>query len=176
VVAGREEFLDEASVRGTVSFFRSLLHPEDSFSAQVSRKLLWKEEEEKTACEKYGSLAERFLPLCKRTRPQKILDSWIKEMGFFGDAAMEKLVSMAVLHKTMEGLLQSICFGKESDLKRCGQKTYTADAVTLMTLHGSKGLEYPIVFINGVRRGMLPLEYGRGKGAENKRKKRNRTS
>ncbi len=64
-----------------------------------------------------------------------------------------------MFYRTMEEMLTSLAFGRESDLKRCGGKTYTADAVTLMTIHGSKGLEFPVVLLYGARKGMIPLDF-----------------
>ena len=62
----------------------------------------------------------------------------------------------------MPEFLEALALGGEADLRRCGGKAYTADAVTLSTLHASKGLEYPVVMLCGVREGMLPLQNVRG--------------
>lgn len=73
---------------------------------------------------------------------------------------MKKLLHMAVFYQSMVEFLQALMIGEEADWKRRSEKNYSADAVTLMTLHASKGLEFPVVFLAGVQEGYLPLSRG----------------
>ena len=69
---------------------------------------------------------------------------------------------MAGLFVSMEEFLNGLLLGVESDLQRCSGRHYTSDAVKLMTLHGAKGLEFPVVLLCGLSKGLLPLETGAG--------------
>lgn len=92
----------------------------------------------------------------------------MEDRGLVSDDALQKLCNMALFYKTMEAFLHALDFGEEGDLQRCGSRHYTADAVSVMTLHASKGLEFPAVLIPGVRRYSIPLE--NREGQEGKRK------
>lgn len=161
IVAGRDEFLTEPSVRGTVSFFRCLLNPEDRMARKLALKLIWDLPEECISDCVLESMLEKYKELVKKVKPQKLMEQWMEETGLTDRPEMQKLASMAVFYKSMEEFLKNLSFGQESDLKRCGSKSYTADAVTLMTLHGSKGLEFPAVIIYGAGKGLIPLENGK---------------
>lgn len=164
VVTGREEFLSEKLVRGAICFFKYLVNQENLTARRLCLKLLWNLPEEGIEEEGPASMVEKYLPKIKREKPQKLLAAWMLDMGLEGEESLEKLASMAVFYKTMPEFLDVLAFGLESDLKRCGGRTYTADAVTLMTLHGAKGLEFPVVLIYGVRKGNIPLEREKEKG------------
>ena len=74
---------------------------------------------------------------------------------------MKMLADMAVMYTRMPEFMEALSMGEEGDLKRCGGRSYSADAVQLMTLHGSKGLEFPVVLIYGAGKGEIPPESGK---------------
>lgn len=103
--------------------------------------------------------AQEFLPRVGKDKPRKMLDTWAKQHDLTSSEPFQRFLNTAVFHKDMASFLQNLLLGQESDLMRSATgKLYEAGAVTLMTLHGSKGLEYPVVFLSGVRRGKIPLE------------------
>lgn len=158
VIAGRDEFLDSLEVQGCISFFRSILNPKDLLARREALKLLWDLPENAVTSQVYEIQRETYEPLLKRTKPHKLIQRWRKEMRQEEDAAMDCLERMAILHKNMGELLETLSTGQESDILCCSGKSYASDAVTLMTMHGAKGLEFPVVLLLGAQEGKVPLE------------------
>ncbi len=161
IVAGREDFLKADTVQGSICFFRYLREKENLPAAQESAKRIWNLPWNEVTEEVLRNTAEKLRADYQKKKPQKFLEEWMEEMNLAEDQAMQNLARMTVFYKSMDAFLSALELGVESDLKRCGNKKYLSEAVTLMTLHGSKGLEFPAVFICGAQKGMIPLESGR---------------
>lgn len=101
-----------------------------------------------------------------KKKPTVLLQNWMQEKGLSADEPLQKLWNMAMFHKTMEEFLNMLELGEEGDLCRSGARHYTADAVSLMTLHASKGLEFPAVIIPWVNRYSIPVENRKEEGTE----------
>ncbi len=76
-------------------------------------------------------------------------------------AAVEEVLNLAENHErrvpraTLEGFLEEVALSTE-ETPEDPEDGRPADAVTLMTLHAAKGLEFPRVYIVGVEEGLLP--------------------
>ncbi len=174
IVSGREEYLSAESVNGALSFLRLCLNPSDKAALQAlmpgAQITLPEDADYAALCgyisEKDGGLAETLsacTPKNAKEKPKKLLEKWKKARSIRADEAFERLIAASAAASDLPSFLSDITLGAEGDLTRAGGKTYTADSVRLMTLHGSKGLEFPVVFLAGMKRGVLPLEtpYGR---------------
>ena len=186
VVAGRDEFLSEPEVRRAMAFFQFLLNPEDLISLRTCLKyadirpadLVQKILESYLAAGKgipaldgilkgaapssgsFQALTELFLkyePLIRKEKPRKLVESWIRDIVPSDSRCMEMLYNTSVMYDKMASFLHNLVLGNESDLVRSGGKKYTPDAVSLMTLHGAKGLEFPVVFLCGVTEELIPF-------------------
>lgn len=164
-ITGKDDFLKEKSVRLTICFFRYVLNPDDMLSLKICLKLfpyLFDNIIDKEVYYDYfQKLVNQYLPELTKTKPKKLLEKWITQLNLLEDKPLKKLRDMTIFYKSMKDFLNDLTFSQEGDLKRSTKKIYQSDAVTLMTLHGAKGLEFPLVFLYDIRKGLLPLESGK---------------
>lgn len=182
VVAGREDYLLDEGVGAALGFFRSLLRPGDTGALGAYLKTAWGCPADligraarlygamaapdigalREALQGFGHLAlwldeaEAYLPRIQKEKPRRLVEDWAKAHG--PSEALERLANAAAFHDTLAGFLQTLALGAEGDIRRASGKSYASGAVRLMTLHGAKGLEFPVVFVAGLRAGALPLE------------------
>ena len=159
IVAGREDFLHDSSVQDSIWFFHFLEHPaDDVMEMKECAENLWHIPWNEIVEDAVRSAVKRFLPLYQKAKPEDFLEQWMDFMCLKEDPSMRKLLEMTAFYETMPEFLRALELGVESDLKRCGGRHYDSGAVTVMTLHGAKGLEFPAVFIYGAEEGSIPLE------------------
>ena len=151
VVAGRDSFLDDAEVRLALAFFRHMLAPTDIISARQALTAL--------GAERLAELENAWRDVkWAKEKPWKLVERWMAENDLTESTALAYLRNTALTHKTLGELLPNLALGQEGDIRRSGGKVYHSDAVTLSTLHGAKGLEFPAVFLCGVKAGSIPLQ------------------
>ena len=183
-VAGRDEFLSDREVRKAIAFFRFLLNPGDLIALKTCLKAfsgiradLLPELLEKYAAVSgsVSSLADvfqacglpeagllqlfcRYEPLVHREKPSRLIEGFMNDNALSGNPSMELLLHTAVMYGRLDSFLQSLALGHEQDVVRSGGKAYSPNAVSLMTLHAAKGLEFPVVFLCGLNEGTLPYK------------------
>lgn len=117
------------------------------------------------SCAPLKRLAEQTAKYAQRVRtesPETLLKAWVQDQGWEEQEGIDRLLHMAVLYSSMEELLEALAMGGEIDVARSSSRAYSPQAVTLLTLHGAKGLEFPVVFLCGVTEDILPLKPAQG--------------
>ena len=145
----KANFLESPAVSGTLAFFAALAGGNE----QEAENFLG-------GRENYEKAREKFLPQMNG-RPRKVLAAW-REYQHIASAEFDKLID-AAHYARMEEFLDAMLLGKEGDAVVAEGKT-AAGAVRLSTLHGAKGLEFPVVFLCGMTEGIFPRE---PRGAKN---------
>lgn len=116
--------------------------------------------------EGYGSaqrrLLEQELARVDEARPGALVERLLPILGFEPSPELQQLASVLVRFKDVASALAYF-----DDIAERGFYDPQADAITLLTIHASKGLEFPHVFVIGAEEGILPAT--RGDAAEEKR-------
>ena len=186
VITGHDEFLASKDVQGMLAFFASLNDPCDGASVHTALMNLWRlpaelAQQASVALSAFEGRAidadvlaselvdfpllkpwvEAVSQLCRsREKPRKQLERLQELCGVSGEDAA-RLLNAAVFYDHMPDLLSTLRTAGEGDIRRVSGSGYQSGAVRLMTLHGAKGLEFPVVFLSGVTDGTFPLVHAR---------------
>jgi DNA helicase-2/ATP-dependent DNA helicase PcrA len=118
-----------------------------------------------------ASMIERYRDLMNDLSPSELARSLVDDIGIIRELrnegteeAMDRMYNVQELlsgiseytdeneKPSLEGFLQEVSL--VTDIDKYDDKK---NAVTLMTIHSAKGLEYPVVFITGLEEGIFPL-------------------
>ncbi len=182
-VVGQKGFLSAEPVRHAVSFFNYVFQPDVGrrflrglaipifHPGKTALERLRREGEDFTAADLPPSARERvsalhdaagaFRKMAETESVEALVRAWKEVAEVEGDENLDRLARMAANFDSMQRFLDTLVLGGDADYERMGGSTRPrAEAVTLTTLHASKGLEYPVVFICGVEEGLIPHENG----------------
>ena len=145
LTSGETAFLEAPEVSGTIAFFSWLYNGDQCSEAE---EFLGGRENLLRAREQFAK--NRRLP------PRKLLAGW-REYMHIESRAFDDLLD-AAHYADMPDFLEAVRMGAEGDVAVPRGKAN--GAVRLTTLHGSKGLEFPVVFLCGANEELLPLSVG----------------
>lgn len=159
-LVGGTKFYERKEIKDVLSYARLLANPSDIVSQQRLIKLgkrkfaqfqIWMQAHP-TLTEK--SPQEVLKAVLKATDYLSNFDEKIEEDQSRIDNVLE-LLTMASEYTTLTDLLEAIALLEDTDtLARA--RNNSQDAVTLMSLHAAKGLEFDTVFLTGMEEGLLP--------------------
>ncbi len=151
MLVGGVRFYDRKEIKDVIFYIKYLVNPKDS----VSKKRI-----EKIGLRRFEKLKEMSEITGMTTLD--ILDAVIQKTDYLALFQKESEENLARLENIKE--LRSVAtefpnindFLENVALVEAGPRNQTKNAVTLMTLHAAKGLEFPIIFIVGMEEGLFP--------------------
>jgi DNA helicase-2/ATP-dependent DNA helicase PcrA len=163
-LVGGVQFYERKEIKDVLSYLRLISNPKDS----VSKKRI----------EKNGKgRAQKFYDLIptpdQETSPPKLttlelLDLILEKTGYLeylddgteqGKTRIEnvkELRSVAEQFSDLTQFLENVALIQDNQMPDSALSESQREAVTLMTIHASKGLEFPVVFLVGMEEGLFP--------------------
>lgn len=162
-LVGGFKFYERKEIKDVLSYLRLSLNPSDTVSRERATKLgkrvFLKFEEWLNQETAKNSLANKtpYEQLKDILDITKYLDGYDKEdpEEFARIENVQELLNVAAQFQDVATLLENIALVQDDYLADAGAKE-EHNAVTLMSLHSAKGLEFPVVFMVGMEESLLP--------------------
>lgn len=168
-LVGAVRFYERKEVKDMLSYLRFIFNPDDSVA--LSRIINVPPRGIGPATlKKGGDKVEQFFTQMAEIRPKVVSSSPLvaleliikatKYQKFLDDGTpegeerwenVEELLNLASEFEAVEEFLEHVALVSDVD-----NYDHSSDAVTLMTLHSSKGLEFTVVFLTGLEEGLFP--------------------
>ncbi|MEK7092495.1 MAG: UvrD-helicase domain-containing protein [Patescibacteria group bacterium] len=168
VLVGGTKFYERKEIKDVLSYLRLLQNPKDSVSHKRIEKL------GKKRLEKFLAFVENAQNLLSQATIE-IMDAVISGSDYLSlydqhneeDLArlenIKELRSVAIEFPDLNQFLENVALVEQEQTSTRvtegmpdGKPKEKIDAITLMTLHAAKGLEFPIVFMVGMEEGLFP--------------------
>jgi DNA helicase-2/ATP-dependent DNA helicase PcrA len=166
-LVGGIRFYDRREIKDVLSYLRLLVNPKDTVSQKRIEKL------GKRRLAKFKEFAKETNNLNKYTTLNLLdlvlqrtgyLDKYQKETeeNFMRLENIKELRSVATEFPNIHTFLENVALveAQQDDKGRVQSLAFNhqlpRNAVTLMTLHAAKGLEFPVVFVVGMEEGLFP--------------------
>jgi DNA helicase-2/ATP-dependent DNA helicase PcrA len=165
ILVGGTRFYDRKEIKDVLAYLRVLSNPKDTVSYKRIEKL------GKGRCTKFLAMADKIqsdktlvdfstLELLDQilavTQYLELYDANVEEEAYRLENIKE-LRSVATEFPVLRDFLETVALvEQEYEPKMVKIREEHRDAVTLMTLHAAKGLEFPIVFMIGMEEGLFP--------------------
>mgnify|MGYP006277929613 CR=1 FL=1 len=117
----------------------------------------------------FVNLLQGFQEAADQLKPSELVRQLIERSGYADELSregtdealdrrqnLEELVNAAVQHEEETADANLTTFLGSASLASDSDNTENPDRVSLMTLHSSKGLEFPVVFLVGLEQGLFP--------------------
>lgn len=171
-LVGALRFYERKEIKDILSYLKLVLNQNDKVSLKriinipprgIGDKTYQKLDLNNPKVEKFLKMMESFREAAKRIKTPQLIDLIMDISGykdFLLDGTeegemryenVEELKSVASRSENLETFLENVAL--VSDIDNYDKNT---EAVTLMTLHNAKGLEFPIVFMVGMEEGLFP--------------------
>lgn len=154
---GGVQFYERREIKDVLSYLKLLHNPKDSVAKKRIEKL------GKGRAEKFYSI----IPSQDQTTLE-LLDEILDKTGYLsllddgteaGKARVEnvkELRSVAEEFPTLSQFLENVALIQDNQMPDSKSQATEREAISLMTIHASKGLEFPVVFLVGMEEGLFP--------------------